>query len=138
MGTQDNAITLPEITIVGSADTRPTTASDWWCEGFIDGFNAPDTPAARPLMINDELAAMYLSGYASGQQVNREVQADFEDRSRASPQLQPDLGGEAYAEVEKRYAEAWESVFHQHPPHTEVEGEPGPTLVRPNIVIVPE
>ena len=138
MSSQENAITLPEITIEGNTDARPTTASGWWCEGFMDGYNAPATPAARPLMINDELAAMYLGGYESGQQVNREVQAEFEERYRDSSQIQPDLGGEAYSEVARRYAEAWESVFHQHPPHTEIEGEPGPTLVRPNIVIVPE
>jgi hypothetical protein len=60
-------ITLPEITIVGSADNQPQNATDWWCEGFMTGFNKPDATPERPLMINDDLAGAFSQGVASGQ-----------------------------------------------------------------------
>ena len=138
MSNDDNVITLPEITIEGDPNAQPLNASDWWAEGFIKGFNAPDTLPERPLMINDELAAQFFAGVENGQHARREIEAEFEEQFRDSPQVVPDIGGETFEEVQRRYNQAWEAVFHQHMPHTEVEGEPGPTFVRPNIEIVPE
>jgi len=138
MSNEDNVITLPEITIEGDANAQPISESDWWAEGFMKGFNAPDTVAERPLMINDELAASFFAGVESGQNAHKDMQAEFMERYRDSPQVVPDIGGDAYEEVQRRYNEEWEALFHEHMPHTEVEGEPGPTLVRPNIVIIPE
>ena len=138
MSNQDNTITLPDITIEGDPDAQPVNASDWWAEGFVKGFNAPDTVPERPLMINDELAASFLAGVQSGQQASKDIEAEFDQRFGTSPQVVPDIGGEAFDEVQRRYNEEWEAIFHQHMPHTEVEGEPGPTFVRPNIEIVPE
>jgi hypothetical protein len=138
MSNEDNVIMLPEITIEGSADTQPINASDWWCQGFTTGFNAPDKVIEHPLMINDELAAIFFAGVEIGQNSSREMQAEFDERFRDSPQVVPDIGGEAFDEVQRRYNEEWEALFHEHMPHTEVEVEPGPTLVRPNIVIIPK
>lgn len=138
MSNEDNVITLPEITIEGSSDAPAVNASDWWCNGFTTGFNAPDTAAERPLMIDDELAASFFAGVESGQNARKDIEAELNERYRDLPQLVPDIGGEAYEEVQRRYNEEWEALFHEHMPHTEVEGEPGPTFVRPNIVIIPE
>lgn len=137
MSNEDHVYVLPEITIEGSRDSSPVTPSDWWCDGFTAGFNEPDASPERPMMINDELAAVYLAGVESGQNAHRNMQAEFQERFRDLPQIGPDLGGEAYDELQRRYVEEWEALFHEHMPHTEVEGEPGPTLVRPNVVIVP-
>jgi hypothetical protein len=136
---ESNVITLPEITIEGSANTQPKNESDWWCEGFIQGFNSPDTEIERPLMIDDEWAAIFLAGVESGQNANWEMQAEFEERYRDSPQIGPykEIDDEAFKEAQERYKEAWEAVFHEHMPHTEVEVEPGLPPVRPNTVPVP-
>jgi hypothetical protein len=138
MSNEDNVVTLPEITVEGSADSQPMNSSDWWCQGFTVGFNAPDTLPERPLMINDDLATSFFAGVESGQNSSREMQIEFDERFRDSPQVVPDIGGEAFDEVQRRYDEAWEELFHEHMPHTEVEGEPGPTFVRPPIIIIPE
>jgi hypothetical protein len=138
MSNEDNVITLPEITIEGSTGAQSMNASDWWCEGFTKGFNAPDTAVERPLMINDELAASFFAGVDSGQKANKDIEAEFNERYCDSQQVVPDIGGEAYEEALRRYREAWEALFHEHTPHTEVEVEPGPPFVRPNIIIVPE
>jgi len=132
MTDNENTITLPEITIEGSPDAQPINESDWWCQGFTTGFNAPNTAAERPLMINDTLAATYLACVESGKKANQEIEADFEERIRDLPQVSPDIGGELYEDVQRRYNEEWEAVFHKHMPHTEVEEE----VVRPNIVII--
>ena len=55
-------ITLPEITIEGDPDSAPVTEVDWWANGFIQGFNAPDETPERPLLINDDLAALFFLG----------------------------------------------------------------------------
>lgn len=130
----NNVFTLPEITIEGDPTALPANASDWWAQGFTTGYNAPHAAAERPPMIKDELVAVYLVGFASGQQAARDTQADFDERFRGLPQIGPDLGGESFAEAQRRYNEAWEAVLHEHMPHTEVEVEPGPPPVRPNIV----
>jgi hypothetical protein len=137
MSNEDNVVTLPEITIEGNPDAQPANARDWWCQGFITGFNAPDTAAERPLMINDDLAAIFLTGVKSGQNSHKAMQAEWDARNHDSPQAVSDLGGESYAELQRRYNEEWEALLHEHMPHTEVEGEPGAPPVRPNIGFVP-
>jgi hypothetical protein len=89
-------------------------------------------------MIDDELAASFFAGVESGQNARKDIEAELNERYRDSPQLVPDIGGEAYEEVQRRYNGGWEALFHEHMPHTEVDGEPGLTFVRPNIVIISE
>jgi hypothetical protein len=137
VGNEDNIITLPEITIVGHTDSRPTNASEWWGEGYVTGYNDPDTDPDRPMLLNDEMTAVFLAGVIAGREARQQMEAEWEARFRNVPQLGPDPGGEPFEEVERRYREAWEAVFHQHPPHTEVEVEPGAPPPMPNIGFVP-
>ena len=131
-------IVLPEITIEGSADSRPSTAADWWADGFVAGYNAPDVQIERPLMITDELAATFLMGAASGQQAARDAEAEFDDRVRDQPQLVSGIRGESLVKVQRRFAEDFGSLFgmHGHMPHTEIESETLEPLPTPNIVLV--
>jgi hypothetical protein len=133
MAGDDNTITLPEITIVAYTESRPTNAGEWWGEGFVTGYNDPDAEPDRPMLLDDEMTAMFFAGVEKGRETRRAVQAEFEEQLRRMPQIGPDLGGESFEEVERRYREAWEAVFHQHPPHTEVEAEPGEPPVMPTI-----
>jgi hypothetical protein len=136
MGDGDDVITLPEITIVGNTDSPPRNASEWWGEGFVTGYNDPDVIPDRPMLLDDELTLSFFTGVEAGRETRRAVQAQFDEQLRGMPQIGPDLGGESFEEVERRYREAWEEVFHQHPPHTEVEVEPGETPTMPPIRIV--
>jgi hypothetical protein len=129
-------ITLPEITIEGSAHAQPMNAPDWWAEGFITGFNAPDATPERPLMINDELAAIFFQGVANGQAAAREVAAEFEAKFADQPQLVPDIGGETLEKAQERFRDLFEGLFHQHMPHTEIESEPLEPLPTPTIGLV--
>ena len=88
-----DVIVLPEITIEGDPDTMPTNAIGWWSDGFVAGYNAPQASPERPLMINDELAASYFAGVASGQQAARDAMAEFEALYAYQPQVQLDLKG---------------------------------------------
>jgi hypothetical protein len=129
-----NVITLPEITIVGNADAQPVTATDWWVEGFIAGYNKPDeTPERlRPLVLNDETMAIFLQGVDTGQQAAHQVTAELEAELADQPQIGPDLGGESLEKAQERFKRAFEAVVHQHMPHTEPDSEvvdpPAPTI----------
>jgi hypothetical protein len=129
-------ITLPEITIEGDPNSQPVTASDWWAQGFISGYNAPDATPERPLMINDDLAASFFQGAAAGQQAVREVSVELETQLTGQPQIGPDIGGESLEKAQERFKQAFEELFHQHMPHTESESEPLEPLPTPNIVLV--
>ncbi len=130
--------TLPEITIEGRTDAQPITPSDLWCEGFMTGYNQPDGSATRPLMINDDLAGYFIAGFACGQDSYHQLKEEWEERFRNMPQVGPGQPIDHEAEeLQKEYKEILEALLHEHMPHTEVEGEPGPTIVRPNIVILP-
>jgi len=134
-----NEIVLPEITIEGSADSPSITAADWWANGFVAGYNAPDAQIERPLMINDELAAIFLKGAASGQQAARDTQAALDERFRDQPSIGPEIiGAESLDEVQKQFVEEFGSLFglHGHMPHTEIENEALEPLPTPNIVLV--
>jgi hypothetical protein len=137
MSNTDGVYTLPEITIEGDPYAQPVTLADWWCEGFVAGFGSPDTTPERPLMMNDQIAFVFLAGVDVGRSSRWETDARIEEQLRDFPQIGPDLGGEAYDEVQRRYYEGWEALLHEHMPHIEVEGEPGPPPIRPNIVFVP-
>lgn len=130
------AVTLPEITIEGSPESQPTNAADWWANGFVAGYNAPDRQIERPLMINDDLASSFLLGATNGQQAARDAQAEFEESIRDQPQVRPDIGGESLEKVQQRFAEEFGSLFHGHMPHTEIESETLEPLPTPNIVLV--
>jgi hypothetical protein len=134
----ESQIILPEITIEGSADSASVTAADWWANGFVAGYNAPEATLERPLMINDELAAVFFVGAASGQQAALEAQAEFDEQLRDQPQLGPDIRGESLEKVRRRFAEDFGSLFglHGHMPHTEIESETLEPLPAPNVTLV--
>ena len=134
-----NEIVLPEITIEGSADLPSITAADWWANGFVAGYNAPDVQIERPLMINDELAAIFLKGAASGQQAARDIQSVLDERFRDQQSIGPEIiGAESLDEVQRQFVEEFGSLFglHGHMPHTEIENETLEPLPTPNIVLV--
>jgi len=123
-----DVIVLPEITIVGDPNALPTNAIDWWSDGFVAGYNAPEATLDRPLMINDELAGSYFAGVASGQQAARDAMAEFEAQFADQPQVQMDLKGESLEKAQQRLDEALRELFHEHMPHIENDTEmPVPT-----------
>lgn len=130
-------ITLPEITIVGDPNAVPQNEADWYTQGFVDGYNSPDTEPTRPLMINDTLAAIYIYGVEAGRQSARERQAEIEAMLADQPQIGPDLGGESFEKAQEDYNRLLEELFHQHMPHTELEGGEGPADGPPRIVEPP-
>jgi hypothetical protein len=124
MSNKDNVITLPKITIEESSYEQVMNASNWWCNGFMTGFNTPDTTGGWPLLINDELVASFIAGLESGQHARKDIEAELDERYRNSPQVVSDIGREAYEEVQRHFNKAWKSFFHEHMPHTEVGGQP--------------
>jgi hypothetical protein len=50
----------------------------------------------------------------------------------------PSINRQTIKKIESEFNEILELLFHEHMQHTEIEGEPSPVIVRPNIVIVPE
>ena len=129
-------ITLPEITIEGSASAQPANAPDWFAEGFMTGFNAPANNPARPMMINDELAAVFFQGVLAGRRSAVDLLAEFERNIADQPQLVPDIGGETLEKAQERFREEFEGLFHQHMPHTENETEVLEPLPTPTISLV--
>ena len=101
-------ITLPEITIEGDPDSQPVNASDWWAQGFITGYNAPEATPARPVMINDELAESFCQGAEAGRQAAREVSAELAAKLADQPQIGPDIGGESLDKAQERFKQAFE------------------------------
>jgi hypothetical protein len=63
---------------VGEPASPLSTKADWWANGFIAGYNSPDSQIERPLMINDEYAATFFEGVADGQQAARDRPAEIE------------------------------------------------------------
>ena len=115
-------ITLPEITIVGDPDYQPHTPEEWFTEGFTDGYNGEE---AKAPMVSEALVFYYMSGFDCGKQAASDRQAEIERLLEEQPQIREDLGGESFAKAQEEYNRLLEAVFHEHPPHTEGEGEPG-------------
>ena len=131
-------ITLPEITIEGSAGGSPQNAADWWAEGFLTGYNAPHAAPERPLMINDELAGTFLAGVESGRAAARTIAAEMKALVAGNPQIGPDIGGQSLESVRAQFLRDFGSLFNSEQElHTHDEAhelmEPLPT---PNIVLV--
>jgi len=123
-----DVIVLPEITIEGDPDSLSRNAVDWWSNGFVAGYNAPEATPERPLMINEELAASFFAGVASGQQAARDAMAEFEALYADQPMVQMDLKGESLDKAQQRLDEALRELFHEHMPHIENDTEmPVPT-----------
>ena len=114
-------ITLPEITIQGDPASPSITMADWWADGFVAGYNAPDSQIERPLMINDDVAAVFFNGVSEGQQAAHDRIAEIEAQFADQPQITGDLHGESFAKAEERFNELLEDVVHEHMPHTEIE-----------------
>jgi hypothetical protein len=129
-------IKLPEITIEGSADAQPINASDWFAEGFMVGFNAPDSTPARPLMINDDLAGNFFQGVSFGRSTAVDLTAEFERSIADQPQVVPDIGGETLEKAQERFRDEFERLFHDHMPHTEIDGEAPEPVPPPTIGLV--
>jgi hypothetical protein len=118
-----DTITLPEITIVGDPDMQPQNATDWWCEGFMTGYNKPDATPDRPLMINDALASAFSFGVASGQASAAEVQAELEAEIGPQQELTTELRGKSLEKAEAQFRRQLEQFFEKEMPHTESESE---------------
>lgn len=129
-------ITLPEITIQGSADSQPVNAADWFADGFIAGFNASTVTPERPLMINDDLAGNFFQGVSVGQSAAVELASEFARKFADQPQVSVDVGGETLEKAQEDFREAFEGLFHQHMPHTETESETLDPLPTPTISLV--
>jgi hypothetical protein len=110
-------ITLPEITIVGDPGASPSTAGDWFAEGFMFGWNHPDTanPEA-PAPLREDLLSAYDEGARAGRNARRGIETDYADYD--GPAVDVDPGGEPYEEAEKRWKEAWDEFLnHREDPH---------------------
>jgi hypothetical protein len=114
-------ITLPEITIEGDPNYVPTTEEDWYTKGFVDGYNESE---AAPPMVSETLVFYYSAGYEAGKQSAADRQAEIDRMLEDQPQIEGDLKGESFEKAQEQYNELLEDLFHQHPPHIEVEGEP--------------
>jgi hypothetical protein len=120
-----STITLPEITIIGDANAQPQNANDWWCEGFMTGYNDPAGAAERPLMINDELASAFGLGFTAGQESAATVQAELEAELGPHQELTSGIRGKSLEKAEREFREQLEKFFEKEMPHTETESETG-------------
>lgn len=108
--------TLPEITIVGHPEDNPTTAGDWFAEGFMFGWNQPDAQAEAPAPLREDLLSAYFEGVDRGRGARRGVEEGLP--ADEGPSIGPDRGGESYEEAERRWREAWsEFLNHREEPH---------------------
>jgi hypothetical protein len=112
------AVTLPEITIVGRSNSVPVTAADWFAEGFSKGWSEPDAKHEPPAPLNEETLAAYNEGMTAGSNARRGIEVSTENQG---PGIEPDIGGEIFEEVERRYREAWDEFLRHEDPHNEVE-----------------
>jgi len=116
------AITLPEITIEGNPRGTSETAADWWCDGFMLGWNNPqaakEPPAPGP-PLNDECLNSYYQGIDAGRNARRGVEDKFVDYD--GPAIDVDPGGEFYEEAERKWREAWQEFLRHEDPHSEQE-----------------
>jgi hypothetical protein len=119
-------ITLPEITIVGDPDRPPENAADWWCNGFVAGYNSPTDTVDRPLMINDTLASVFALGVTSGQEAANAVQAEIEAEMGPRQELTNEIKGKSLEKAEKEFRKQLEQFFEREMPHTEVESDTPP------------
>jgi hypothetical protein len=108
--------TLPEITIVGRPDATPETAGDWFAEGFMFGWNNPDTQPVMPAPLREDLLSAYFSGATYGKNTRRGIEDTAGEYD--GPAIGPDPGGELYEEAERRWREAWGAFLnHREEPH---------------------
>jgi hypothetical protein len=131
---------MPEITLpdIDADISEPRNASDWWTKGFVAGYNRPDEPQERPLMINDELAAMFLRGADAGKAAAAVTAQEMEALVADQDQIGPDLGGPSLDSVRAQFVRDFGSLFNSEQElHTHEEGpEPMEPLPLPNIVLV--
>jgi hypothetical protein len=114
--------TLPEIIIEGRPDSPIVNVADWFAVGYMAGWNQPDFIPQAPEELrsggSEDLLSAYFDGVTSGQQDRRSF-----DEAFAGPAVVPDLGGEPYEELERRWREAWsEFLNHREEPHIEPPG----------------
>ncbi|MBV8253651.1 MAG: hypothetical protein JO154_13670 [Chitinophaga sp.] len=114
------SITLPEITIVGRANSTPETPSDWFCDGFMAGWNNPQLVPEAPAPLNEEYLSAYFSGVQAGKNCRNGVECICDDPQYDGPSVVNDLGGQPYEELEKAWKESWsEFLNHREDPHIE-------------------
>jgi hypothetical protein len=109
-------ITLPEITIVGHADASPVTPTDWFCEGFMFGWNHAGENPGAPAPLNDATMAVYCQGVTAGQKSRSDTESQY-----TGPTLGSDPGGELYDDVERRWKDAWAEFLKHDDPHSETD-----------------
>jgi hypothetical protein len=114
------AVTLPEVQITGSGDAVPQNAADWFCQGYMFGWNQPNATPSAPAPLNEDLLAAYLQGVTAGQSGRQKAESDLGDYT--GPVIGPDPGGgEPYEEIERRWKEAWAEFLKKEDPHTHEE-----------------
>ena len=125
-------ITLPEITIEGDPDSPPITEADWWANGFTQGFNSPDETPERPLLINDDLAALFFFGVDNGKEAQAVTAAEMDALIADQPSIEGDIGGPTLESVRRQFEEDFSGLLNpEHEPHIEVERE----AIMPRVIL---
>lgn len=108
--------TMPEITIEGHPGSPPETAGDWFADGFMFGWNYPDSEVEAPAPLREDLLSAYFDGARAGRDSRRGIETSFADYD--GPSVDEDPGGEPYEEAERRWKEEWaEFLNHREEPH---------------------
>ncbi|MCA1576906.1 MAG: hypothetical protein LC794_06015 [Acidobacteria bacterium] len=127
-----NRITLPEITIEGDPDSPPITEADWWANGFTQGFNSPDETPERPLLINDDLAALFFFGVDNGKEAQAVTAAEIDALLADQPSIEGDIDGPTLESVRRQFEEDFSGLLDpEHEPHIEVE----PPAIVPRLIL---
>ena len=126
-----STITLPEITIEGDPDSPSLTETDWWANGFIQGFNSPNETPERPLLINDRLAAFFFIGVDNGKNAQAVTAAEMDALIDENPGIEGEIGGPTLESVQRQFEKDFSGLLNpEHEPHIEVEREATlPTIV---------
>jgi hypothetical protein len=126
-------ITLPEITIVGHPVAMPVSAADWFCEGFMFGWQHPDVEVPEaPQPLSEELLASYTMGTTSGQRAAKNIVEGYEDDGPGWEAARE--GGIPYEKLEREWRDAWsEFLDHREEPH--IENEPFEVPPPPRLVV---
>jgi hypothetical protein len=112
---------LPGTSIEQFWDKSPSTTDDWLKEGFVAGYYRPYAKPVRPLMVTNDRADAFVSGFKEGQNAYKTLAAKYENEYRKLPAIEAGIRGERYDELEREYRELLEAIFHKHMPHTEVD-----------------
>ena len=85
-------------------------------EGYRLGYSLPEAEPGIPL--DEPWMGFYLMGVDAGRAARIDADSQFE-----GPTIGPDPGGESWDHYQQRWKELFDTIFHEHMPHTEVEME---------------